>query len=283
MADWGFDTWIYEMLPIEKALERLQHFGVRYGEYSNERFDRIKDVDLLEGEVKELEDLVPSLSIRMVQMHAPYGELDRLLGSSHEGERRRGIDLVKRWLGYTNRLGVEVLVMHTAIGEQAAQSDFISAVKSNAEANLNVFSELSRHAKDCGVKVAVENRLETIFGCMMADLLTIVRADPDGLGICLDTGHAIINGISPAVAMEQTRGALIATHIHDNDGYSDQHLPPLMGIVDWADFMKAVERVSYDGPLVIEIPGSSSSLRACDNKLLLTKGSIDHGIIGGAR
>lgn len=283
MTDWGFDTWIYEMLPIEKALERLQHFGVRYGEYSNEHFDRMKDVDQLEGEVKELEDLVPSLSIRMVQMHAPYGELDRLLGSGHEVERGRGIDLVKRWLGYSNRLGVEVLVMHTAIGERAAQSDFISAVKSNAEVNLKVFGELSRHAKDFGVKVAVENRLEAIFGCMMADLLPIVRADPDGLGICLDTGHAIINGISPAVAMGQTRGALIATHIHDNDGYMDQHLPPLMGIVDWAEFMEAVERVPYDGPLVIEIPGSTSSLMACDNKLLLTKGSIDHGIIGNAR
>lgn len=283
MVDWGFDTWIYEMLPIEKALERLQHFGVRYGEYTNEHFDRIKDVDQLEGKIKELEDLVPSLSMSMVQMHAPYGDLDRLLGSSHEGDRRRGIDLVRRWLGYANRLGVGILVMHTAIGEQAAQSDFISAVKSNAEANLKVFSELSRYAKDCGVKVAVENRLETIFGCMMADLLPIVNADPNNLEICLDTGHTMVNGISPALAAEQARDALIATHVHDNNGYSDQHLPPMMGNIDWVDFMRAIETIHYDKPLIVEIPGGNSSLRACDNRLLLTKGAIDYGLIGRAQ
>jgi len=233
--------------------------------------------------VEVLEDLVQSLSVSMVQMHAPYGDLDRWLGSSREGERRRGIDLVKRWLGYANQLGVEVLVMHSAIGELAAQADSISAVKSNAESNLKVFSELSKHAKDCGVKVAVENRLETIYGCMIADLLQIVKADPDNLGICLDTGHAIINGISPAIAAEQARDALIATHVHDNDGYSDQHLPPLMGNVDWVEFMRAVEAISYERPLVIEIPGSTSSLRACDNRLLLTKGAIDFGLIGRDR
>jgi len=283
MVDWGFDTWIYEMLPIEKALERLQHFGVRYGEYSNEHFDRIKDLGKLEEKIEELDDLVPSLGISMVQLHAPYGDLDRWLGSSPEGERGRGIELVKRWLGYANRLGVGVLVMHSAIGEQVPQRDTISAVKSNAEVNLKVFSELSKHAKDCGVKIAVENRLETIFGCMIADLLPIVKADPDDLGICLDTGHAIINGVSPAIAAEQARDSLIATHVHDNDGYSDQHLPPLMVNVDWVDFMRAIERISYERPLVIEIPGNSSNLRACDNRLLLTKGAIDFGLIGRAR
>jgi len=280
MADWGFDTWIYEMLPIEKALERLQHFGVKYGEYTNEHFDRIKDLEKLDEKIKELADVVPSLSMSMIQLHAPYGDLDKWLGSSHEGDRRRGIDLVRRWLGYANRLGVGILVMHSAIGEHTAQTDSISAVKSNAEVNLKIFSELSKHAKDFGVKVAVENRLETTFGCMIADLLPIVKADPDGLGICLDTGHAIVNGISPALAVKQARDDLIATHVHDNDGYRDQHLPPLMGNIDWVDFMDAIKGISYDRPLIIEIPGSSSSLRACDNRLTLTKGIIDCGLIG---
>ena len=280
MADWGFDTWIYEMLPIEKAMERLQHFGIRYGEYSNEHFDRIKDLGRLEEKVKELEDLAPSLSIKMIQMHAPYGDLDRLLGSSREVDRRRGIDLVRRWLGYANRLGVGILVMHTAIVEQAAQADTITAVRSNAEANLKAFGEVSRFAKDLGVKVAVENRLETIFGCMVADLLPIVKDDPDGLGICLDTGHAMVNGTSPAIAVKQARDALMATHVHDNDGYSDQHLPPLMGNIDWVDFMGAIKGISYNRPLIIEIPGDSSNLRACDNRLALTKGIIDCGLLG---
>jgi sugar phosphate isomerase/epimerase len=134
-------------------------------------------------------------------------------------------------------------------------------------------------ADDFGVKIAVENRLETIFGCRISDLLSIVSAHPDDLGICLDTGHAMVNGISPAVAMRQARGALIATHVHDNDGYSDQHLPPLMGNIDWADFMRAVEDIQYGRPLIVEVPGTHS-LKACDNKLLLTKGAIDKGLIG---
>jgi sugar phosphate isomerase/epimerase len=274
---------IYEILPIEKALERLQYFGVKYSEYSIEHFEKIRDFDKLDDKIRELRELVPSFSLRIVQMHAPYGDLNTMLGSSHEGERRKGIDLLRRWLGYANQLNVEILVMHPFIAEQVFQSDSVSAAKESAESNITVFKELSKFANDSGVKIAIENRLETVFGCRIPDLLSIVNVNLDNLGICLDTGHAMVNGISPAIAAEQARDALIATHLNDNDSYGDQHLPPLMGNIDWSDFMRVMESIQYGGLLMVEIIGSSSSLRACDNRLLLTKGAIDNGLIGKAQ
>jgi sugar phosphate isomerase/epimerase len=280
MNEWGFDTWIYEMLPVERALERLQAFGIRYGEYAMEHFEKIVDRDQLDEKIRTLSDFVKSLSIRMIQMHAPYGELDRQLGSVREDERRRGIEWARRWLGYASQLGVGVLVVHSALGERGAQPDSIAAIRADAESNIRAFGELSRYARDLGVKIAIENRLEGIFGSRIGDLLAVVGADPDALGICLDTGHAMVNGVSPDVAAKQAGDRLIATHIHDNDGHHDQHLPPLMGSIDWASFAESIDSIRYPKPLIVEILGSTSNLRVCDNRLLLTKGAIDCGIIG---
>ncbi|MGQ9515184.1 MAG: sugar phosphate isomerase/epimerase family protein [Thermoproteota archaeon] len=275
MRELGFDTWIYELVPLEEALKRLGGFGVRYGEYSFGHFTRIEQEVKMEEKIRELKELASSLDMRMVQMHAPYGELDRELGSSNGYEREKAIERVKRWLSFADRLGVDALVMHTVLGNQDTKLDSISMTRMMEESNIKIFSRLSKHAEDFGVKIAIENRLESIFGCKILDLLAIVKNDPDNLGICLDTGHANVNSMDIALAVEQAGNSLIATHIHDNDGSGDQHLPPLMGSIDWKKFMKAIEKINYRGPLIVEIPGSTSDFRVCDNRLLLTKGSAN--------
>jgi len=273
MNELGFDTWIYEMVPVEKALEKLGAFGIRYGEYSFEHLARIEREGKIEGKARELEELASSLNLRMVQMHAPFGDLDKELGSRDENIKEKALERAKRWLGFANRLGVSILVMHTIMMEQDTKLDSISITKKMEELNVEIFSKLSKYAKDFGVKIAIENRLESIFGCKILDLLGVVEKDPDNLGICLDTGHANVNAIDISIAVEQAGDFLIATHVHDNDGSGDQHLPPLMGSIDWPSFRRAMEKIRYEGPLIIEIPGSSSDIRVCDNRLVLTKGS----------
>ncbi|MEM2884549.1 MAG: sugar phosphate isomerase/epimerase family protein [Thermoproteota archaeon] len=280
MDELGFDTWIYELVPVEKALERLAAFGITHGEYSFEHLSGFEKEGKMWEKARELKELVSSLNVRMVQMHAPFGDLDKELGSGDENMKEKAIGRARRWLDYASLLGVDILVMHTVLVEQDPKLDSISVARRMEESNIEVFSRLSKHAKDLGVKIAIENRLESIFGCKIPDLLEVIKGDPDSLGICLDTGHANVNAIDPSVAAEQAGDFLIATHVHDNDGSGDQHLPPLMGNIDWAAFRRALEKIRYEGPLIVEIPGSNSDMRVCDNRLLIARVSAKAWLSG---
>ena len=44
---------------------------------------------------------------------------------------------------------------------------------------------------------------------------------------------------------------LALVHLHDNDG-SDAHLVPLTGRIDWADVVKGLSAVGYEGVLDFE-------------------------------
>ena len=54
-------------------------------------------------------------------------------------------------------------------------------------------------------------------------------------------------------AIETVSEHLIATHVHDNRGRTDDHLVPFDGTIDWPAALTAVQKVGYDGPLMLEI------------------------------
>ena len=45
---------------------------------------------------------------------------------------------------------------------------------------------------------------------------------------------------------------LIAVHLHDNDGTSDQHLVPFTAKIDWTQQMSAIAATGYSGPTMLE-------------------------------
>ena len=64
-------------------------------------------------------------------------------------------------------------------------------------------------------------------------IVHFVEDDLDGVGICLDFGHAHLDG-DVVDAIETVSEHLIATHVHDNRGRADDHLLPFDGTIDWA-------------------------------------------------
>jgi sugar phosphate isomerase/epimerase len=93
--------------------------------------------------------------------------------------------------------------------------------------------------------------------------------DPDTLSICIDTGHAHKLGYSPAQSIEEAGKYLAATHLHDNEGSWDQHLPLFSGGIEWDGVIKALRRIDYDKPVIAEIRGDED-LHIGDNRVLLT-------------
>ena len=70
-----------------------------------------------------------------------------------------------------------------------------------------------------------------------------VLDDDTAVGICLDFGHAHMDG-DLADAIETVSEHLITTHVHDNRGRTDDHLVPFEGTIDWPAALTAVHEES---------------------------------------
>lgn len=75
------------------------------------------------------------------------------------------------------------------------------------------------------------------------------------MAICLDSGHAHLQGLDVAREVRAAGALLKDTHFHDNIGPSgnlDQHIPPGLGTINWQEVCRALDEIGYPGPVVFE-------------------------------
>ena len=147
-------------------------------------------------------------------------------------------------------------VLHVA--RRIAVPVLIVPIGSQRGAARRMVDELARAARPLGVRIAVEgapNEPSTA-----SSLVHFVEHDVEGLnvGICLDLGRAQMNG-DVGDAIETVAEHLVAIHLHDARGRSDEHLIPLEGDIDWPSAMTAIQKVGYDGPLMFDIASRGSA------------------------
>jgi len=121
------------------------------------------------------------------------------------------------------------------------------------EALLRGLMKLADHSGRGATIICVENMPPGVFpGSSMRDLSSIVDelADPR-LKLAIDTGHAQLTS-APASETRDAGTRLATTHVHDNDGRRDLHLPPGEGGVDWQAWRSALDEIDYQGPIILE-------------------------------
>ncbi len=243
------------------ALEEIARAGFRFLEYSYSHVSAI--VNNGDHSLAEIVDRAESLGLTPVQMHGPSLTRGFDLGSPDAGTRRWSIELSCKWLEHASRLDVPVMVEHACEYHEDFEAT-MALVKDS-------FGEIAKVSLDTGVKVAIENEFDprdllvpssrgrnmvvpSRVGCTMSELKDIVSESPDSLGVCLDFGHANLQrplfGLGDAI--RELGRDLIATHIHDNEGRSDQHMLPLMGNIPWAEATAALTEVGYRKPVIME-------------------------------
>jgi sugar phosphate isomerase/epimerase len=83
-------------------------------------------------------------------------------------------------------------------------------------------------------------------------LLAIIGdLDPNGVGACLDVNHANLRE-NPADTVRWLGHRLLTLHISDNDGVDERHWMPGRGVINWLEFLGALEDSAYSGTLVYE-------------------------------
>ena len=208
------------------------------------------------GRVADLKGWLLDLGMAAGSMHAPIfdgfrnGEWGRAFSnaSSHAATREEAIAETTAALDAARELGCAYAVLHLGLprGQKVPSGDNDpSAMRRSLEA-------IAQAAGASGVRLAVEvipNELST--PAALADLLGGDLEIGDA-GICLDFGHAhMMSGTVEAA--ETLAGHLVATHVHDNNGRSDDHLVPFAGTIDWPTTLMAMQKVGYAGPFVFEV------------------------------
>lgn len=104
-------------------------------------------------------------------------------------------------------------------------------------------------AKGYGLTLALENLQQPLEITITAeDLLEVKRlVDRDNLKFTFDSGHAFKMGQDVADFIRRIGADLIHTHLHDNHGMKDEHLPPGQGGVPWAPLIEALKEVNFNG------------------------------------
>ncbi len=215
-----------------------------------------------EAAVADLQQWLAEAGLSLHGVHAPIGQgfaADRwgaplTLASTDPDRRALALAEAGQALLIARRIPFKVLVAH--IGLPRTQST--SGQDNDLGAARRSIEHLSDRAAPLGVQVAVEvipNELSRA-----ADLVRFVENMTEGsnVGICLDFGHVHMDG-DLVDAIETVAEHLVTTHVHDNRGRTDDHLVPFEGTIDWPAALTAVQKVGYEGTLLLEIAAHGSA------------------------
>ena len=141
----------------------------------------------------------------------------------------------------------------------------INAVRATVAANLRVMAEA---AAPHGIKIAIENMGRFFPLGTREDLEYFGREiQLPNVGFCIDSGHAHVFGEAPHEWINFAGKRLFETHFHDNYGDQgqkvdlkaagkwDRHLSPGFGTIDWREVIKALDDISFPGPVNFETGG----------------------------
>jgi len=203
--------------------------------------------------------------LRLHSLHAPV--MERFDGrwvnplsnaSPDESVRVQAVRETGAALELARRVPVSVLVVHPGL-----QDSLLSpSVQNSRGAVLRSVEEIVALASPLGVRVALEvipNVMSTADA--LVDLLD--ELDMPDVGVCLDFGHAHLQG-GVVDAIETLSGLLAAAHVHDNHGRRDEHLAPFEGTIDWTGALMALQKVGYDGTMMLELAGADPSAPALE-------------------
>jgi sugar phosphate isomerase/epimerase len=208
------------------------------------------------GAAAQLAEWLSDLRLSFHSMHAPIVEAIRggkwvgsySIAAGDETRRKAAIAEVAATLKVAATVPFQYLVLHLGIpnGQQTPTAD------NQPHAARRSVEEIVALANDVNVRVALEVMPNSLSSA--AAICHLIEDELEGLdvGICLDYGHAHLMG-DLGDAIEAVSGHLWTTHVHDNDGRTDDHRVPFAGRIDWDAAIMETQKIGYDGVLMFEV------------------------------
>ncbi len=244
----GFSRW------GEERYQKLKSLGFDCVDFdmisTNSEFYTASE-DAFEARMQHEKALADAAGIIFSQVHGPW-RCPPADGTEEERAERK--EKMVRSMRGAALLGCKNWVIHPLMPH--GEYDIGSGNEADTRRiNVDFFRDLVKHAREHGVTICLENMPFRGF-CLSkpAEILSIVCEINDAhFKACLDTGHAAMyEGVTPASALRELGDAVRAIHAHDNDGSYDYHGAPCTGVIDWADFVRALREIGFTGAFSME-------------------------------
>lgn len=175
-------------------------------------------------------------------------------------------DIILRWLDAFMAIGIPRAITHPGGWPDSFRQGRTPHAR---QATIEALAAYAEHLRGSSTVICLENMPHGFTDAEhLIDMIDAAGAGPN-LALCLDTGHANMNGQKPPAFAQAAGSRLHALHIADNDGHGDQHLLPYSrGNVDWPATLAALRSIGFDGPFNFEVPGEANApLSAREAKL----------------
>ncbi|MBI3973334.1 MAG: sugar phosphate isomerase/epimerase [Chloroflexi bacterium] len=212
------------------ALELVRRVGFRYVAYGQVQ-------QLTEAAARSIRNTAAELGLAPTWVHSV------VLGSEAPEAYARYRAAQPVCARIAAALGAGVLVDHTLAGGTAP----------DLQRDVDRLGASADEAARFGLTLGVENVSSADPGYTRQVVDALNRPD---VGCVLDTGHAALAGVAPQDAARILGRRIVATHLQDTFGETDDHLPPGLGHLDWNAILSVLDEVGYRGPLVLEIGGA---------------------------
>lgn len=211
------------------------------------------------AEVQAIAHALADQHLQLSSLHAPTS---RDLSVNREGgaplsvtevERVRRIeamDELKRVIDVAEDLQYPRLVLHMGGSREAADAR-------KRDAAFSTLEHLVLHARHAGVTICLENTTSEMGEpAYLRSFVDETRLT--GLRFNFDVGHAHLSDGEESGritrSLEPLRELVASTHIHDNHGEKDEHLPPYDGTIHWEGAVKLLRGLpAGDVPLTLEL------------------------------
>ena len=256
-----YSTMLFQGLDPVEAVKSIAMLVTesRFVELSHAHTDRM-DVEQFRHCMPKLFDMVRDFDIALKIIHMPT-YLSRVESID---DVEKIVTQASKWLDAAYFLGINTAVIHTLYTVKQVSTYTPEWFNKNIELNRKFIHKLGQKARELGIVLAIENRVERwLVGNTATELVKIIHGF-DGVGVCFDLGHAHASGYDPAEFHEMVREYIVAYHVHDNDGTRDQHLLPLLGTINWNAVRNIMDRSK---PMVFEVACISG--RLCGNYVKL--------------
>jgi sugar phosphate isomerase/epimerase len=186
---------------------------------------------LSEGDLERMRERLDRDSLK-VFTHGPFFGLD--IASLDRCLSEYSVDCLLIGLEATSRLGGGLMVMHTGYMPQFSRAGRRHWFRNWAERMPRIVDQ----ARGLGVRIALENTWDD----RPDVLLHLADSIPGGdIEFCLDTGHVNVFSRLPVRRWWDAIGdRTAALHLHDNDGFSDDHIEPGKGTFDFPELARCI-------------------------------------------
>ncbi len=206
------------------------------------------DEDYLKS-AEEAKETAQKKGIGLTMSHAPF----KYNPCANEEFFDLQVEDVRKAMECASLMGIDRMTVHGGATFANNKQDLI-------QKNVKYYSRLLEYAEKYNVNIMIENISEIIRARPLDiqtadDILQIKKLlnDHPLIKVCWDSGHANTLNLDQYSNITKFKDDLYGLHLHDNYGFNDDHMMPLLGTVNFDEVIKGLKDINYTGPFNFEV------------------------------